>query len=724
MKLNEPQEQAVTSRAQHLLILAGAGSGKTRVLVQRVVWLIQEMQALPSQIMAVTFTNKAAQEMRHRLRQLLPFDVAPLWVGTFHGLCHRILRLHTAEAGLPDTFQIIDSDDQLRILKRILQEQGFEGESEEFQRVQNFINRQKDEMRRANQIRIDHPKDLWMSAIYERYEQHCKKMGLVDFGEIILSVYELWNNHSDLLKNYRHQFRYILVDEFQDTNTIQYQWLKTLAGTSGSLMVVGDDDQSIYSWRGAKVENMHRFAKDYPDFQMVRLEQNYRSSTSILAAANALIEQNEGRMGKKLWTTQTIEQKIKVYGAFNDLDEARFVVENIVQQVSKGHSLSDIAILYRSNAQSRILEQTLAQAKISFKVYGGVRFFDRSEIKDMLAYCRLIQHYRDDSAFERAVNMPPRGVGDRTLQKIRDMARQQQTSLWEASDVWLKSGAASGRAAKGVESFMHLIESCREAMAQEQTLPELIEKILKESGLLIYLQEQTDEKSQAKIENCFELITATQEFIEQTKIDSTQQLGTFLSEVALNAGSDSIQDGNVVRLMTVHAAKGLEFPIVFIAGLEDGLFPNRRALNDPARLEEERRLLYVGITRAMHTLILTYAQKRGYQTFVATKPSRFLEELPPILLDVVRLSVFMSPSRDSSERSHHASPYTARASMPAAVIPSDIPFSMGQRVRHPRFGEGTVIGGDGAGPKARVEVNFSEAGAKWLMLAYAKLEAV
>ena len=722
MQLNEPQEQAVTSRAQHLLILAGAGSGKTRVLVQRVVWLIQQLHVLPGQIMAVTFTNKAAQEMRHRLRQLLPFDIAPLWVGTFHGLCHRILRLHTKEAGLPDTFQILDGDDQLRILKRILHEQGFEGETEEFQRVQNFVNRQKDEMRRAHQVRIDHPRDLWMSAVYERYEQYCKKMGLVDFGEIILSAYELWNNHPELLKQYRDQFKYILVDEFQDTNTIQYHWIKALAGTVGSLMVVGDDDQSIYSWRGAKVENMHRFAQDYPDFQMVRLEQNYRSTSTILAAANALIEQNVGRMGKKLWTAQHVEQKIKVYGAFNDLDEARFIVEDIVKKVSKGHSLNEMAILYRSNAQSRILEQSLAHAKIAFKVYGGVRFFDRSEIKDILAYCRLIQHFRDDAAFERAVNTPPRGVGDRTLQKIRDVAREQQVSLWEAAEAWIQAGAGSGRAAKGVETFLQLIRGWRDAIADQLVLPELIEKIIKDSGLLAYLQEQLDEKAQAKIENSFELITATQEFVEQTTVDSTQQLGSFLSEVALNAGQDSNDEDNVVKLMTVHAAKGLEFPIVFITGLEDGLFPNRRALNDPARLEEERRLLYVGLTRAMNTLTLTYAQKRGYQAFMATKPSRFLEELPPSLLEVVRLSVFVSSNQNTSERTPVA---PSRSSTSLSVGSSnDHPFSMGQRVRHPRFGEGTVVGGDGDGPKTRVEVNFSEGGVKWLMLAYAKLESV
>ena len=707
MSLNDAQQQAVSSPCQHLLVLAGAGSGKTRVLIQRLGWLL-EQGLMPSQVMAVTFTNKAATEMRDRLSRLFPFNVHHLWVGTFHGLSHRLLRLHTEDAGLPDGFQLIDSDDQYRLIKRMMREEGLEAEAQDIQQAQNFINRQKDEMRRSDRVRIDSRKDEWMHLIYTRYEDHCRRLGLVDFGEIILRVYELWKNKPEIIAHYRAQFKHVLVDEFQDTNTIQYQWLLALVGTTGGLTVVGDDDQSIYSWRGAKIENMQRLGQTFSDLQVIRLEQNYRSTTTILDAANALISCNGGRMGKNLWTEQQGTQKLKLYPAFNDLDEARFISESIAAYLKQGKSPKDIAILYRSNAQSRVLEQVLTAAFIPFRVYGGARFFERAEIKDVLAYCRLVQHSRDDSAFERVINVPPRGVGDRTLEKIRLLAKEKTLSLWEAAQLWL-GGSGSGKAAQGVGSFLATLGYLKEN--QTIPLPKLIEMILEKSGLLRYLAEQTDEKALSKRENCTELLTATQEFIEQVEAEPSEHLPLFLAEVSLHLSDDRSQEEDKVKLMTVHAAKGLEFPIVFMSGLEDGLFPNHRATSQLERLEEERRLLYVGMTRAMQSLILSYAQKRGYQTF-GSRPSRFLEEIPLHLVERTTHNTYNA----------HRPIFPSSTAKPTILREASGTFGIGTRVRHTRFGEGVVVAEEGNGEKERVEVQFSNRERKWLMVSYARLE--
>ncbi len=713
MHLNNPQLEAVTSSAAHLLVLAGAGSGKTRVLVERLRWLLEQAGLSATQVMAVTFTNKAASEMRHRLQEVCPRDLSHLWVGTFHGLAHRMLRAHATAAGLPETFQIMDNEDQLRILKRLAQELDPQFDSEQLSRVQQFINRQKDEIRRADRAQVEARRDQWLVVHYQRYEQYCRRMGLVDFGELLLRVYELWHEQPDLLAYYRKTFAHVLVDEFQDTNALQYQWLLTLIGQTGHLTVVGDDDQSIYSWRGARIENMHRLSQDFLDTRVIRLEQNYRSSQTILEAANALIAQNQGRLGKNLWTEQKDDQKIQLYGAFSDLDEARFVVQAIQQRLRAGRAPKSMAVLYRSNAQSRVLEQALLQAEVPFRIYGGVRFFERSEVRDVLAYCRLVYYTGDDAAFDRVVNNPPRGVGERSIEKIRELARLEGLSLWEAAECWVgQQGAA--RAAKGVAQFLTLITELR-VLSATVPLPVLIEQLLERSGLLVYLRQRPDERTQAKIENSLELVTAAREFMEGSGVEEPGiVLSHFLSEVVLNSGGETETEDNVVKLMTVHAAKGLEFPIVFLVGLEEGLFPNRRALDVEARLEEERRLLYVGMTRAMQQLIFSYAMQRGYMG--RAQPSRFLSEIPKALVDVIRMD---NLGMETMLRA--AGPSRMRQALSGAPPGT---FSKGQKVMHARFGLGRVVAQEGVGAKERVEVQFEAVGRKWLMVTYAQLEPV
>lgn len=713
--LNPAQKQAVSAKAQYLLVLAGAGSGKTRVLVHRIAWLMAERHALPHQILAVTFTNKAANEMRQRIEKLAPLTPASLWVGTFHGLSHRILRQHWSEAGLPDNFQIIDSEDQLRLVKRLLKEEGVDEEECDPKRLIHFINRQKDEGNRAQDVMANLPEMQRFVEMYRLYEQYCQRSGIVDFAEILLRVHELWRQHPDILASYQQRFRHILVDEFQDTNTIQYKWIKQLSAKNNHIMVVGDDDQSIYGWRGAKIENIHRFNKDFPEVITVRLEQNYRSTSTILAAANALISYNDSRLGKELWTQGVQGERIVLYGAFNEIDEARFIVEKIKQWHFEGGNYDEVAVLYRSNAQSRVLEQTLTHAAIPYRVYGGLRFFDRAEVKDVLAYLRLLANCHDDTAFERVVNLPPRGVGERTVASIREKAKRENLSYWQAAQLMLPT-LPLGRIHNGLRQFFDCIETLIPEVKMGK-LGTLIEHVLHKTGLLQYVKTQPGERTQARVENCQELIHAGKQFhqgyeetFEKECEDSLDSLPTFLSEVALDAGERENEQSNAVKLMTLHSAKGLEFPLVFLAGLEEGLFPHHRCIQNKETLEEERRLCYVGITRAMRKLYLTYAEKRAFAGLSGiNRPSRFIDEIPASLLESVNMNAhYFEPAKtiDKTRKS------------------SDLPFALGQRVRHQRFGEGIVVSAEGQGEAARVHIHFGAHGKKWLVISYAKLEPV
>lgn len=713
-ELNPAQQAAVTASAKRLRVLAGAGSGKTRVLVHRIAWLI-EQGVSPNRILAVTFTNKAATEMRHRIEKIIGGRIASLWVGTFHGLSHRVLRQHYEKAELPENFQIIDADDQLRLIKRLIHERGWDDETCDPKRTVGFINRQKDEGRRALEVLpSSFPEVAAFTEIYRLYESHCQRAAIVDFAEILLRTYELWRQHPEVLAQYQERFLHILVDEFQDTNAIQYAWLKLLYHPDHYLMMVGDDDQSIYGWRGAKIENIHRLDKDFSEVVTIRLEQNYRSTSTILAAANALIAHNDARLGKELWTQGSTGEKITLYGAFNETEEARFIVEQLQQWCHGGGSYEDVAILYRSNAQSRVLEQALRQQNIPYRIYGGLRFFDRAEVKDALAYLRLLSNAHDDTAFERVINLPPRGIGERTLENIRLRARENQQSLWDATRAILPT-MSTGRVGAGLRQFVQIIDDMMQQISQ-LALPALVPLVLQRSGLEAYVRAQPGERTQGRMENLHELIQACKQFQnsydeinEVNSVHSEDSLPAFLSEVALEPGEREGESDAAVKMMTLHSAKGLEFPLVFLAGLEEGLFPHHRNLQETALLEEERRLCYVGITRAMRKLYLTYSEKRAFAGLSGiNRPSRFIHEIPRGLIENAR-SVGKAVKVVAS---------------PKSSALAGLPFKLGQRVRHSRFGEGTVIGGDGQGETARIQVNFMAEGRKWLALAYAKLESV
>jgi DNA helicase-2/ATP-dependent DNA helicase PcrA len=607
--LNEAQREAVTAPAAPTLVIAGAGSGKTRVLVHRAAWLIDVEAVSPQSLLAVTFTNKAAAEMRHRIERLLDIPVQHLWIGTFHGLAHRLLRRHWREARLPQNFQIIDSDDQFRLLKRLLK--GLEIDEGQYppRELQWFINAQKDEGLRAKHLDDDRdPHRRQMIALYKEYEVICERGGLVDFAELLLRAHELWRDDPALLAHYQRRFRHLLVDEFQDTNAIQYAWLRLVAGSEGVPFVVGDDDQSIYRWRGARVEHIHRFQKDFPGARVVKLEQNYRSTATILNAANAIIAHNTTRMGKNLWTEGAEGEAIRVYAAYNERDEADFVIARLREWIEQGNARADAAILYRSNAQSRVLEEGLINARIPYRVYGGLRFFERAEIKDALAYLRLISHRDDDPSFERIVNRPTRGIGARTVEEMRQYARANACSLWRAAGA-LASEALAGRAANAVQAFMHLIER----MARDTAgldLEDQVDHVIHASGLIDFFKKQKGEKGETRVENLLELVSAAKGFEPGLGEEEMSPLDEFLAHAALEAGegqADAWED--CVQLMTMHSAKGLEFPLVFLCGMEDGLFPHQRSVADPQGLEEERRLCYVGITRAKQRLYVTYAEQ-------------------------------------------------------------------------------------------------------------------
>jgi len=718
-ELNEAQRKAVTSQAQHTLVLAGAGSGKTRVLIHRLAWLIQVEHVSPLSIMAVTFTNKAAGEMRERAQSLLQVPARSMWIGTFHGIAHRLLRMHWQEAGLQENFQILDSDDQYRVLRRLIKEEGLDDAQWPARQAQWYINARKDEGQRADVIEhMGNPITAQWVRIYEIYQAYCERAGLVDFADLLLYAHELWLNNPSLLEHYRNRLSHLLVDEFQDTNSIQYAWIRMLAGDSGSVMVVGDDDQSIYGWRGAKVENVQHFGRDFTPVQTIKLEQNYRSTGNILEAANALIANNEERLGKKLWTAGDKGAPITLYSAFNEQDEARFVVQQVEQWLAKGRRADEVAIVYRTTAQSRLFEEYLLKASIAYRVYGGLRFFERAEIKDALAYLRLIQNPNDDAAVERVINTPARGIGQKTLSTLRLQARESSLPLWQAAQECIHQNLLPARALAAVNNFMQLISGMRERM-ENWTLGNQMQAVIEDSQLVSHYQKEPVDKMESRVENLRELVNATEAFILPTQDEEAgmTDLQSFLSHAALEAGETQGEAwDDCVQLMTMHSAKGLEFPMVFIVGMEDGLFPHQRSVTEAGgRLEEERRLCYVGITRAQEHLCLSYAEvRRMYGSVNHCRPSRFLDEIPSGLIQEIR-------PRMQVQRPW-ASPKAPEYRSSSSNIKQDWPFQLGASVSHKKFGAGTVISFEGSGEHARVQVNFNRVGAKWLVLAYANLE--
>ena len=737
--LNDAQRAAVTAPVGPALVLAGAGSGKTRVLTHRVAWLIETEGASAHSIMAVTFTNKAAGEMRARIESLLGMPGAALWIGTFHGIAHRLLRLHWREAGLPQTFQILDGDDQLRVIKKILKAQALDDTRWIPRDIQYFINNNKDEGLRPKSLKDGNdPTRRQFIKLYQDYEEACQRAGVVDFAELLLCAFELWRDNAELLGHYRRRFRHVLVDEFQDTNAIQYGWTKLLTGSEGAPFVVGDDDQSIYRWRGARVENLQTFRHDFPHAKLVRLEQNYRSTGTILDAANALIANNSGRLGKNLWTSGKRGDSIKLYAAFNERDEAEFVLQRIKDWVARGGKRREFTILYRSNAQSRVFEEVFLSARIPYKVYGGLRFFERAEIKDALAYLRLVSNRHDDTSFERVINLPTRGIGARSVEVLREYARTAGVSLWSAAVVCTASAVLGAKAASAVQGFLQLIERLA-ADTRELALNEIVDQVLNASGLLEYHRKEKAERGEARAENLLELVSAARGF-EPERVDGEDlpPLESFLAHAVLESGEGQAEAWeDCVQMMTLHTAKGLEFPVVVLAGLEDGLFPHQRSLNDLDSLEEERRLAYVGTTRAMQQLYLTYAEQRrlhgidGYG-----QPSRFIKEIPEELLEEVRPKVQAGRGTGMGYGGSHGtgggygsgygrgSGGAYGSGKPTALRDEPVApgLRLGARVRHAKFGAGVVLNIEGQGPHARVQVNFESAGSKWLMLQYANLE--
>ncbi len=757
--LNDAQRDAVCAPPGHYLVLAGAGSGKTRVLTHRIGWLTQADKVPPWAILAVTFTNKAAGEMRGRLDALIPGGTQGLTVGTFHGIAHRLLRRHWREAGLQEDFQILDSDDQLRLVKRVIAGLGLDDARYPHRQATWQINSWKDEGKRPGSIEHrDHPTTRTFVQIYQAYEDACRRAGLVDFGELLLRAHELWLKQPAVLEHYQQRWQHLLIDEFQDTNTLQYAWIRVLAGSSGSVFAVGDDDQSIYGWRGAKVENMAQFLRDFPGARTIKLEQNYRSTSTILKAANSVISHNGSRLGKQLWTAGEDGERIALYTAYNEQDEARFVIERIREFIDERGNARECAILYRSNAQSRNFEEQLAQRDIAYRVYGGQRFFDRAEVKDALAYLRLTANRHDDMAFERAVNTPPRGIGERTLDTLRRRARVNGVSLWEATLSELATGSdLAGRAKNAVKAFLTLIDEMAHTFspvspnavgsgdaaapslpadplesssanarpnasfvegASSLTLAEQIDHAITHTGLRDYFEKDSRGHAEARVENLDELINVASRF-ERTAEDIELELGelsAFLAHATLESGENqAAANDDCVQLMTLHSAKGLEFPVVFLVGMEEGLFPSQRSVDDEGRLEEERRLAYVGITRAREKLFVSHAEsRRMHGTEMLARPSRFLGEMPAELIDEVR------------PRVHVVRPLYAGGTQYLAneSLQETLPVKLGQRVSHPNFGEGVVISAEGSGAHTRLQVNFEVAGSKWLVAAYAHLTAL
>jgi len=723
--LNDAQREAVTAPVGPVLVLAGAGSGKTRVLIHRLAWLCQVENVSPHSILAVTFTNKAAGEMRARIESLLGYSAQALWIGTFHGIAHRLLRLHWRDAGLVQGFQILDSEDQLRLIKKLIKALGLDESRWVPREVQGFINSNKDEGHRPKHLKDGNdPTRRQLIRLYADYEETCARSGVVDFAELLLRAFELWRDQPALLDHYRNRFRHVLIDEFQDTNAIQYAWMKLLAGSTVQPFAVGDDDQSIYRWRGARVENLHQFRRDFPHAKLFRLEQNYRSTATILNGANALIGHNSGRLGKTLWTEGAHGDPIHLYAAFNERDEAEFVLQRIRDWAQRGGQRSQIAILYRSNAQSRVFEEVFLSARIPYKVYGGLRFFERAEIKDALAYLRLISNRLDDASFERVVNLPTRGIGAKSLDIIRETAKAAGQSLWDAAGACI--GEALGpKAATAVHGFMQLIERLDREI-QGLALHEQVDHVINHSGLIEHHRREKADRGEARVENLEELVSAARGFTGEGSED-LPPLAAFLAHAVLESGegqADAWED--CIQMMTLHTAKGLEFPVVFLAGLEDGLFPHQRSLNDIEGLEEERRLAYVGMTRAMQQLYITYAEQRrlhGMDTYGA--PSRFIKEIPGELIEEVRARVPVARPQIGGYGSGNGRSGSFMSGSLREPVGNGRPgMGLGARVRHGKFGEGVILNLEGNGAHARVQVNFEQQGTKWLMLQYANLEPV
>ncbi len=720
--LNPAQLAAVTLPPQHGLILAGAGSGKTRVLTTRIAWLVSTGQVGAHAVLAVTFTNKAAKEMLARLSAMLPINTRGLWIGTFHGLCNRLLRAHYREAGLPALFQILDSADQLSAIKRLLKNLNVDDEKFPPRELAHFINAHKDQGIRAAQAEVYDDYTQRRVELYAEYDAQCQREGVVDFAELLLRTYELLCRNEPLRRHYQTRFRHILVDEFQDTNRLQYAWLKLLAGRDGSapqadgacLFAVGDDDQSIYAFRGAEVGNMRDLEREFAVQNVIRLEQNYRSHGNILDAANALIKNNRGRLGKTLWTDAGAGELIRVFEGFSDIDEARFVVDEVRELVRDGFPRTQMALLYRSNAQSRVLEHQLFTAGVPYRVYGGLRFFDRQEIKHALAYLRLIGNPDDDTAFTRVVNFPTRGIGSRSIEALQEAARRANSSLYNAA------ASLSGKAGAAVGNFIRLIETLR-AETANLPLPEVIDHLIEKSGLRQhYLGEK---EGRERLENLDELINAATNFLQEENDTlanpaEASPLASFLAHASLEAGEHQAGEGQeAVQLMTVHAAKGLEFDVVFITGLEQGLFPHDNSTQERDGLEEERRLMYVAMTRARKRLYLSHAQTRmlhGQTRYCVS--SLFFEELPEELLRKVNIA----PAFNAG-----AAPYapSAPTRTPVSASTSAGGFRIGQNVEHAKFGLGVIVAAEG-GADARVQVNFGAHGMKWLSLEFAKLTPV
>jgi DNA helicase-2/ATP-dependent DNA helicase PcrA len=709
--LNDAQREAVATPPGPVLVLAGAGSGKTRVLTQRVAWLVGVENISPQSIMAVTFTNKASQEMRGRIEHILGFPVGGMWAGTFHGLSHRLLRAHYHEAGLPQTFQILDSEDQLRVVRRVLKSLSLDESYWPPKKLQWYINAHKEAGRRPGRLaHRDDPQEMQMIRVYATYEELCQRSGLVDFAELLLRAFELMRDNETIRTHYQSRFQHVLVDEFQDTNSIQYEWLKLFAAPQNNLFVVGDDDQSIYGWRGAKVENILRFEKEFPDTKTVRLEQNYRSTGNILNAANAVIANNQGRLGKQLWTDGSDGEAITLYSATNEIDESRYVLERVYHWVEQGGQRREIAILYRSNAQSRVFEETLLRAGVPYRVYGGLRFFERQEIKDALAYLRLIANRNDDASFDRVANVPTRGLGNRTMDAVRNEAKEKSLSMWAAARQLVDSGALAARAQNALAGFLNLIEQMDQDTG-DLSLGEQTEIVLEGSELMDHYRKEKGEKAEARIENLEELVSAARSFEDVD--EDLGPLAAFLSHAALEAGEGQAKEWeDCVQLMSLHSAKGLEFPLVFLTGLEEGLFPHQRSIDEPGRLEEERRLCYVGITRAMQELHLSHADvRRLYGNEHYATPSRFLDEIPEDLLARTRPGPRAGLRVGEPARSYKDAE-------------NDTGYTLGQRVHHAKFGEGIVLQYEGQGQHARVQVNFQDVGSRWLVVAYANLDAL
>ena len=712
--LNTSQRDAVGASSGNLLILAGAGSGKTRVLVHRIAWYIATGEASPQSILAVTFTNKAAAEMRSRIENLLGQSIRGMWVGTFHGLCHRLLRAHWQDANLPENFQILDSEDQYRTIRRTIRAMMLDESQYPPKEAQWYINAQKDKGLRPENINDEgDATTAQMIQIYKIYQQTCERSGAVDFAELLLRTYELFNEKESIREYYQQRFNHILVDEFQDTNELQYKWLKLLVGNDNTLFAVGDDDQSIYSWRGARVENMQAFERDFKNTKLLKLEQNYRSTTTILNAANKLIGNNSARLGKNLWTDGEEGEPIGVYMAYNETDEARYVVDQIKKAPEQGIVFSDHAILYRVSAQSRVLEEALLRSKIPYRVYGGVRFYERMEIKNALAYVRIATFQDDDVSFERIINTPTRGIGNKTVEELRAIAKNDNCSLWKAAFHIIEHKLLSARAINSLEEFIRLIKKMS-LTASELTLDEQVDGIIKLSGLINHFKKEKGEKGLARIENLEELVKAASEFEvgddEESKEMNTMQ--AFLAHAALESGETQAGDkSNCVHLMTLHSAKGLEFPSIYLVGMEEGLFPHQRSSNDLKQLEEERRLCYVGITRAKKTLTLTYTQhRRLHGSDYYPQPSRFINEIPAELLCEIRLGGSVTESLFRNEETKSSG--------------KDGQLTLGQRVSHAKFGEGVILNLEGNGSHMRIQVNFEKAGSKWLVASYANLQSV